>query len=82
MSGASDEPADAAPARPVLRVVSGSPTPEELAVLTALAAARSGDGSEDAPPGSRVRRGGWSDPGTLHRRELLPGANAWRSSLR
>jgi hypothetical protein len=63
---------------PVLRVISGSPTPEELAVVTALMAA-SGGGEEPAP---RVRRGGWNDPQALHRREIVPGPNAWRSSLR
>ena len=75
----SDEPAEATPARPVLRVISGSPTPEELAVVTALVAASGGGGEEPAP---RVRRGGWSDPQALHRREVVPGPNAWRSSLR
>jgi len=68
-----------APRRPVLRVVSGSPTPEELAVLTALVAA-AGDGGEEPAP--RVRRGGWNDPSALHRRQLLPGPNGWRSSAR
>ncbi|WP_375488657.1 acyl-CoA carboxylase subunit epsilon [uncultured Jatrophihabitans sp.] len=66
-------------ARPaLLRVVGGSPTPEELAVLTALVSA-AGGGDESAP---RVRRGGWDDPSALHRRQLTPGPNAWRSALR
>jgi hypothetical protein len=63
---------------PALRVVSGSPTPEELAVVTALvAAAANRDGEEPAP---RVRRGGWNDPARAHRRPLIPGPNAWRAS--
>lgn len=65
--------------RPILRIVSGSPTAEELAVLTALVAASSGDGEQAAP---RVRRGGWNDPSAMHGRALLPGPNAWRSALR
>ena len=65
------------PARPALRVVKGDPTPEELAALTALMAAASG---EDAVPAPRVRRGGWNDPARMHRRPLLPGPNGWRAS--
>ena len=65
--------------RPVLRVVSGSPTEEELAVLTALvAAASSADGA--APARDRDRRGRWADPAAAHRRPLLPGSNGWRAA--
>jgi hypothetical protein len=65
---------------PALRVVSGSPTPEELAVVTALvAAAATGGGNEPAP---RALRGGWSDPARRLRRPLVPGPNAWRASAR
>jgi hypothetical protein len=64
-------------ARPTLRVVRGEPTAEELAVLTALVAAAA---SAPAAPRERVRRGAWNDPSWLHRRELLPGPNAWRAS--
>ena len=63
--------------RAPLRIVRGNPTPEELAALTALMAAR-----PDEPPAPRVRRGGWNDPSSVHRRELLPGPNAWRASAR
>jgi hypothetical protein len=63
--------------RPALRVVSGSPTAEELAALTAVVAAASGGAAE---PAERVRRGGWNDPCALHRRQLVPGPNAWRSA--
>lgn len=70
---------DEQPARPLLRVVSGSPTAEELAVLTAVVSV-AGGGDDPAP--SRVRRGGWNDPAALHRRQLTPGPNAWRASLR
>jgi hypothetical protein len=62
---------------PVLRIVSGDPTPEELAVLTALMAAAGGDGAAPAP---RERRGSWSDPARLQRRTPLAGPNGWRAS--
>jgi hypothetical protein len=63
--------------RPALRVISGSPSAEELAALLAVVTARSG-GEADKPP--RVRRGGWSDPAALRRRPLLPGPNGWRAA--
>jgi acyl-CoA carboxylase epsilon subunit len=65
--------------RPVLRVVSGSPTPEELAVLAAVVATA---GAAEPARVERVRRGGWNDPAALHRRMLIPGPNAWRASAR
>ena len=64
--------------RPPLRIVRGNPTPEELAAIAALVAA----GGGDDVPAPRVRRGGWNDPSGQHRRELLPGPNAWRASAR
>lgn len=67
------------PTVPALRVVSGSPTPEELAVVTALVAAAAGRGEPPASTGGHVR-GGWSDPAARHRRPLIPGPNAWRAS--
>ena len=63
---------------PALRVVGGSPTPEELAVVTALVAAVTSSG---APAPARPRlRGTWSDPARGLRRPVRPGPNAWRSS--
>jgi hypothetical protein len=66
-------------ARPVLRVVSGSPTPEELAVLTAVMAAATAAGGS-AAPSVRDRRGRWADPAASLRRPLLPGPNGWRAA--
>ena len=64
--------------RPVLRIVSGNPSDEELAavtaVLTALARA-TGDAPAAAAP-----VGGWSDPARRLRRPLRPGPGAWRAS--
>jgi hypothetical protein len=64
--------------RPPLRIVRGNPTAEELAAVTALIAVAGGGG----PPAPRVLRGGWNDPARQHRRELIPGPNAWRAAAR
>ena len=63
--------------RPVLRVVRGEPTAEELAVVTALVTALSGaaTGESDAAP----LRGRWNDPSAAHRRHWLAGPGAWRA---
>jgi hypothetical protein len=69
-------PGDADAARPVLRVVSGEPTPEELAALTVvLAAAASGGGA--APVAVRST---WADPARSVRVVFPAGPGAWRSS--
>ncbi len=46
------------PAPPVLRIIHGNATPEEVAAVVAVLAAASGD--EDAP--ARRPRSRWSDP--------------------
>jgi hypothetical protein len=62
--------------RTLLRVVSGDPTPEELAALVAVVGARSGAGTESEPaPPSR-----WASRAALLRRPLLSGPGAWRAS--
>jgi hypothetical protein len=63
--------------RPALRIVSGSPTPEELAALTAVVAAASGGEAARADQG---RRGRWNDPAARRRPALIPGPNAWRAA--
>jgi hypothetical protein len=70
--------AEAVPARPVLRIVRGDPSPEELAALTAVLAAASGASGapgEDTGPASA-----WTERESLVRRPLTPGPNAWRMS--
>ena len=65
---------------PRLRVVSGSPTPEELAVVTAIvAAAGSGAGGDEA---AEPARGRWNDPAWRLRRPLLAGPGGWRAAAR
>jgi hypothetical protein len=74
VAGAADEPA-----RPVLRIVRGEPSTEELAVLTAVVTAGSDDtGSADAAPATV--RGRWNDPAHSIRRYWPTGSGGWRSA--
>jgi hypothetical protein len=63
------------PARPLLTVVRGEPSPEQLAALIAVVSARSG-GAEQAP----APRSLWGAPAAAHRRPLPSGPGAWRAS--
>jgi hypothetical protein len=67
------EPGDA---RPLLRVVRGTPSDEELAALTAVVLSLSG-GADDvpAPPPSL-----WRDRAALVHAPLVAGRGAWRAS--
>jgi hypothetical protein len=66
---------DATAGRPLLSVVRGAPTPEQLAALVAVLTARAsaGDGTADAPAPSL-----WSQPQL--RAPLATGPGAWRAS--
>ncbi|MGH3099152.1 MAG: acyl-CoA carboxylase subunit epsilon [Streptosporangiales bacterium] len=59
-----------------LRVVRGEPTPEELAALVTVLAARAGaaNGTGGAP------RSEWANPARSMRGPLPPGPGAWRRS--
>jgi hypothetical protein len=61
--------------QPLLTVVSGQPSEDELAALTAVVVALAG-ASSDEP----ARPGGWSDLSLRLRRPLPHGPNAWRNS--
>jgi hypothetical protein len=65
--------------RPVLQIVRGEPTPEELAVVTAVVIAGAAGGDAAIEP---VGRGRWNDPARLPVPMLRPGPGAWASSLR
>jgi hypothetical protein len=65
------------PARPVLRVVHGDPTPEELAALVAVLGARA---AASGGTGPAATRSAWNDPRALVRRPLAPGSDGWRRS--
>jgi hypothetical protein len=62
--------------QPLLKVVSGQPSDDELAALTAVVLALAGDGPAREPAGI----GGWSDLSLRLRRPLPHGPNAWRDS--
>ena len=62
--------------QPVLRVVKGDATPEEVAALVAVIASMSGG---DPPPKPRPRSS-WADPGRRLRTPLPHGPGAWRAS--
>lgn len=66
----------AEPAAPLLRVVKGDPTPEELAALVAVVAAR-GSGVVEPP---KKPHSEWNTPARLHRRPLRVGRGQWRAS--
>lgn len=64
---------ETAVARPHLRIVSGNPTAEEIAIVTAVLAAAGGDDIAQTPTPSL-----WSRP--VMRRDLPHGVGGWRAS--
>ena len=64
---------------PLLRVVSGEPSPEELAVVVAVLSAASADGGPAAPAPEFSR---WADRAALVRAPMPVGPGAWRLSSR
>lgn len=59
---------------PFLRVVSGNPTPEEIAALVTVLAAAAG--AHDAAEKPAVS--GWGSPAAMHRAPMpAPGPDAW-----
>jgi hypothetical protein len=71
-----EDQVDDVPARPLLRVVRGNPSPEELAALIAVVSAR---GSATAEPEPAVPSR-WASRAAGLRRPLSPGRGAWRAS--
>ncbi len=70
--------APAAEQRPVLRVIRGEPTADELAAVVVVLAARAGQvGGEPAPQPARSQ---WSAKARRMRPRLTPGPGAWRAS--
>ena len=60
---------------PVLRVVKGDATPEEVAALVAVIASLSGTAPAEPNP-----RSTWAHPARAMRPVLRPGPGAWRAS--
>ena len=63
---------------PVLRVIRGDATPEEIAAVVAVLLSRAA--AADTPPPARPAPSAWSDRSWLLRRPLFPGPGAWRRS--
>jgi Acyl-CoA carboxylase epsilon subunit len=77
-TGSTDEhvpPVEGAETTPLLRVVTGEPTPEELAALVAVLASLGGPA---AAPTRRTPE--WNANRRLQRVVLRPGPGAWRAS--
>jgi hypothetical protein len=61
----------------MLRIVKGDPTPEEVAALVAVLAARTGAAGDQAPTAPRSE---WASPERRMRPALHPAPGAWRAS--
>lgn len=70
------EAVEAVETTPLLRVVKGNPTPEELAALVGVLASLGGAEAPAAPGPPPV----WNAPRRLHRAVLPHGPDGWRSS--
>jgi hypothetical protein len=70
------EPQDAPQSPPVLSVIRGEPTPDELAALLVVLANR----RQARPADSAKRPSLWSSPGQTLHAPLFPGPGAWRAS--
>ena len=64
--------------RPLLRVVKGEPTAEELAALTVVVATM----SQRRTPRRPAPVGAWASYADGHRRPQQPGPGGWRASGR
>ena len=68
--------ADNENSQPLLRVVSGDPTPAELAIIVALVSARASAGKPSEPK----RLSLWASKGRQTRPSLGAGFGSWRAS--
>lgn len=73
-NSAPDAPADAVP---VIQVVSGTPSPEELTALVVVLIAAAGDGASGIPDRSSSR---WAAPPGRMRPAVGHGSGVWRTS--
>ena len=72
---------DPAPQPPLLRIVKGDPTPEEVAALVSVVSAMAAGAAEAAAKRERPRPE-WSAPYRRMRGQHRHGAGAWRASAR
>ena len=73
----SDSPRHAESLRPSIRVIAGSPTPEELAAVTAILAHALDEAAAELEQHS-VPISAWDRSRTALRAPLHPGPGAWR----
>lgn len=73
MTGTPEEPLP-----PLLSIVRGTPTPEELAAVVAVLAARGGGGEAAEPAVPSL----WASKAAVLRRPLTPGPGAWAATFR
>ena len=66
--------------RSVLRVIRGDPSPEELAALVTVIAARVRQRTAARQVGQGRPHSAWTDRSRLVRQQLRPGPGAWRAS--
>jgi len=66
--------------RPVLRVVKGDLTPEELAALVAVVAARNAAAANAATRTTKAPRSEWGHPARQARAPHIFGPDQWRRS--
>ena len=64
--------------KPVLRVVRGTPSDEELAALVAVLGARAA--APGGPSSAGSTRSAWNHPAALVRRPVAVGPGGWRRS--
>lgn len=79
-AGAAGEPDSAQARQPVLRVVRGNPSAQELAALTAVISARQAAAAHAASGHAPQPRSEWGHPARAHRRPLRVGPDQWRRS--
>ena len=75
-----DESVESLPPRPVLRVVKGDLTSEELAALVAVIAARNAAAANAAARVAKRPRSEWGHPARLVRTPHRSGPDQWRRS--
>lgn len=69
-------------AEPLVEIVSGNPTEEELAAIAAVTVAVRRARPEPHAPQTGTLAGGWRSYWHTVRNPLLPGREAWRSTFR
>lgn len=80
MSGEKTEPQEAPVAKPILRVVKGDLTPEELAALVAVISVRNAAAANAASRSTPKIRSAWGHPAAMARKPHQVGPGAWRQS--